>query len=145
MNVNYLNTLIAGIAVSVFIGGMQFLGCCCWPVDLALLIAAGALAVHLSAVSIMTRDDALVTGGLAGFIGGLGGGILYAIMGLIMNLLFGTLSFFSTEDPESVIAGTSIFTFFSGLSTIVCCLPTFVVAGIAMGALGGLLYVKIRK
>jgi len=145
MKINFVNTLIAGIIAGILIGGSRIGSCCCWPVDVIALFAAGAVAVYLSAATINEQNDAIVTGAVAGLIGGVVGGIIYAIMAVAMQLLFGSISLMGSSDPSQSIPGVGGSTLASGVSSIICCFPTFIVMGLVLGAIGGAIYYNVKK
>lgn len=138
MRINFLNTVIAGVIAGILIGGSRIGSCCCWPVDLLVLFAAGAVAVYLSSAMISEQNDALGTGAVAGLLGGLIGGLLYAILAMAMQVLLGSFSLLGENDPGQSLPGLGASTLGSGIVSFACCLPTFLVLGAVLGAIGGL-------
>lgn len=146
MYINYKGVAISGAIAGILIGAMAILGFCCYPVDILVLLGAGALAVHLSAGTIKEQDDLLVNGALAGLAGGLVGGILYSIVSTLL-LAISSLSMGSQySETYRTICGTAPPSpLASGVMGVVCCLPVFVVTGAILGALGALAYRSLKK
>lgn len=145
MKINFVNTLIAGIIAGILVGGSRIGTCCCWPVDIIVLLAAGAIAVHLSAATIREQNDAIVTGAVAGLIGGVVGAVLYAVMAVAIQLLFGSITLLGSNDPSQSLPGIGGSTLASGVGSLICCFPTLIVMGVVLGAIGGAIYYTVKK
>ncbi len=142
MNISYKGVVISGVIAGILVGGLQIFGICCFPVDLIVLFAAGALAAHLSAETVREQNDILVNGALAGLVGGIIGGII----GVIVSMLISTLSALLGSSYDSQYgAGILAMPLLTGMMKFVCCLPVMILSGIAMGALGALAYHALKK
>ena len=142
MYVNYKSVIVCGVVAGIFIGVSQIFSCCCWPVDLLILLASGAAVIHFSRGLIVEQREVLANGGIAGLIAGVIGGTLYSILS-ILTQVFATLMDFD----YSTICGASYkppTLLEAGAIGFICCLPTFVIAGIILGALGALLYTMLK-
>jgi hypothetical protein len=142
MRINYLNIIIPGTIGGVFIGFLKIISCCGWPFDIVILFMAGFLAVHLSKPDITAPDDPVTIGMLSGGFTGLVGGIVYAIVAMVLVLMIGSLSLYDTSS-DSALASIGIISFLTGVGEIVCCLPSFIVGGILLGGLAGLAYASL--
>jgi hypothetical protein len=146
MYIDYKGVIISGIVAGILIGVMEILGICCWPVDIVVLLGAGALTLHLAGGKIHEQNDILVNGGAAGLIGGLSGGILYTIASTLTWTILSLAAGNDYYNYYRTICGTTPPTpLQSGVTGIVCCLPVLVVAGIVLGAVGALAYRALKN
>lgn len=143
MFIDYKNAIVCGVIAGIFIGLSQFLTCCCWPVDVVLLLGAGAVVIYLSRGRIVEQNDVLANGAITGLIAGGLGGVLYAIFTVLTQVIAQAMNF-----DYSTICGTSYHPptlLEASAMGFVCCLPAIVVAGVVLGALGALLYTMVMK
>ena len=115
-------------------------------------IGTGMLAGLLAEEEIQTRSQAVRTGAMAGFIAGIGGGIvgmLVAAFGaLFPDLGEGVLAQFSPAQVEALaqmgVASDAIRLAGSILSAMFVCGIGGMVVSVALGALGGRFYFRVR-
>jgi hypothetical protein len=146
--------LIAAVVLIVvnLLGLVPGFGGLALPLQPVALAGAGALAASFMLPRRETRRAA-GQGALAGLIAGLAGGIALVIMvGLGFSAAGGAQSIISQMPPEILqqyqqmgVDPTVLFT--SGLMTAfagVCCLPTNLIMGALLGALGGTIYAAAK-
>jgi hypothetical protein len=122
------------------------LSCFIFALELLTLAGAGALAIKMAPGLIGQLEDALVTGGVAGAIAFILGGIV----GLILSVLF-TIITATTYDISGSFGGfpnATAASLFTGLCAI-CCLPILLVIlgiiGAVVGAIGAAIYYELSE
>lgn len=146
--------LIGAVAILVInlIGLVPVLGCLSLPLELIAYVAVGALAVSWLPPRRMTGRSA-GQGALAGLIASVAGGLARVVLtplslslsggaeAIISQLPEESLKMFEQAglDPATLINGGT----FAGFA-LVCCLPVALLAGAALGALGGLIFAAAK-
>jgi hypothetical protein len=140
------------LVVVNLLGLIPALGAISLPLQPVALVGAGALAASF----MLPRREAgrgAGQGALAGLLAGLAGGIaLVVVVALGLSSGGGVQSMISQMPPELLqqyqqmgVDPNAIFT--SGLLTTfaaACCLPTSLIAGALLGALGGMIYAAAK-
>jgi len=116
-------------------------------VILPLFAAAGYWAALKSKDVIAEQNDMLVTGAFAGVLAG----VISSIVWIVLSILFG-MAILSLLIPMSdqysaagILPAMGVSSLIHLIGGLVCCLPTYVVLGAIMGALGGLIYDNTKK
>lgn len=120
------------------------IGCCIWIIELVLLIATGALAVHFARAALKDMNDALVAGAVSGGVAGLIAAGTTVIVAFITPFVLGSTYTGDYTTAENLgIAG--IASLFGGLGTACCCAPIWLIVSIIIGAIGGAIYYSVKK
>jgi hypothetical protein len=115
-------------------------------------VGTGMLAGLLAEDEIQSRRQAVTTGAMAGFVAGIGGGVagmlVAAFGGLFPDLGDGVLAQFSPAQVESLtqmgVAADAVRLAGSILSAMMLCGLGGTVVAMALGALGGRIYHRLR-
>jgi hypothetical protein len=115
-------------------------------------IGTGMLAGLLAEDEIQTRREAVTMGAMAGFVAGIGGGVagmlVAAFGGLFPDLGDGVLAQFSPAQVESLaqmgVAADAVRLAGSIVSAMMLCGIGGTVVAMALGALGGRIYFRLR-
>lgn len=143
-----------GLLVFLLISLIPFtlLACLVIPGFLVVWIGTGVLAGVLTGDKLQTRPQAVEVGAMAGFVAGVGGGIaamvIAAFGALFPDLGEGVLAQFSNAQLEAMaqigILPDTIQLVGSVLAALMACGIGGILVSVALGALGGRIYFRLR-
>jgi hypothetical protein len=147
MDIKYSNGFVPGIILGLIAGVFAAVHwCCCLPIILPLFVGAGYWAVHKSKDAVANQNDMLKTGAFAGGVAGVVSSIIWILLSMLLGALL--VSFIPMSDQYSaggILAGIGVTSLIYVIGGVVCCLPTYLILGVIMGAVGGFIFDQTKK
>ncbi len=128
-----ISAILTGIVFGFLIGITAAIPCMC-IIGFVLMIALGAVTVHLAKDDIRDSMDAIVSSGIAGAVSGIVGAVV-GTAGLA------ALDLVSKYDQSGVLTASELFGI--GALGAFCCLPVLVFSGIMLSVIGGFVYYEL--